>query len=47
MAKELARWTEYPDTDIHDNIAELRYTWANGEEQIRTHALNSQSLKII
>ncbi|NKI28496.1 fibronectin type III domain-containing protein [Arenibacter sp. 6A1] len=40
-AKNLARYAEYPDTDIHDDTAKLRYTWAHGEQQIITHALNN------
>jgi len=38
-AERIAHYTEYPDTYIHGNIAEERYTWANGSEQTRTHSL--------
>ena len=38
-AEKIAYYAEFPDTDIHKNIAYEKYTWANGNDQTRTHSL--------
>ncbi|BAV08134.1 RHS repeat domain-containing protein [Filimonas lacunae] len=38
-AEQIAHYTEYPDTYIHGNRADERYTWASPSEQTRTHSL--------
>ncbi|MEM0578661.1 RHS repeat-associated core domain-containing protein [Flavobacterium polysaccharolyticum] len=40
-AEEIARFAEYPDTDIMGYNARERYTWIDGTEQTHTHSLTN------
>jgi RHS repeat-associated protein len=40
-AEEIARFAEYPDTDIMGYNARERYTWIDGSEQSHTHSLTN------